>query len=343
MSASERDPACYQVIVFSSKFELVHVGIKNIDRRQLTVDLEVGLRIYWPLAGGDQPKSLSIQMQNENWDFRPIDVPLSPSEKYVYWLTTDVKDVHLIGDASLYPFDNYHLGLNFTAPPTAMASINSDYVGPYQYSDHYIWEYRSRSTVDIRQYSSTVRVQIDFSRRLENVYYVILPLVLGFFILGATPMLSSGKNLQARLTTYVALFVFVMQYAFTINSAVPIRASGVTLAEIALISLACYIGIYIICSIVGAFLISQNERHEAILSLTADAAGAGLVFCLLFYLVLMRTPYEHRTLFDAISLAAQKWRYLTTLIIGGLFYGLILKGVSLAIHARRRSCDCWRA
>jgi hypothetical protein len=204
ISASERDPACYQVIVFPSSFEIVHVGIKNIDRRELTVDLEVGLRIYWPLAG-DPPKSLSIQMQNDFWDFRPIDVPLSASEKYVYWLTTDLKGIHLIGDASLYPFDDYYLGLNFTGPRTAMASMSSDYVGPYQYSDHYIWDFNSTSIVDIRQYFSTVRVHIDVSRRLQNAYYVILPLVFGFFILGATPMLSSGEKLQARLTTYLAL------------------------------------------------------------------------------------------------------------------------------------------
>jgi hypothetical protein len=37
------------------------------------------------------------------------------------------------------------------------------------------------------------------------------------------------------------------------------------------------------------------------------------------------------------------WLILTTFIIGGLFYGLILKGVFSAIHAHRRSCDCWRA
>jgi len=342
MSASERDPACYQVIVLPSSFEIVHVGIKNIDRKQLTVDLEVALRIYKPFAG-DQPKSMPIQMFNDYWDFRPIDVPLSPSEKYEYYLATDLNGIHLIGDASLYPFDNYYLGLNFTGPPTATASMNAHYVGLYQYSDHHIWEYGSASIVDIRQYSSTIRVRIDFSRRLENAYYVILPLVFGFFILGATPMLSSGKKLQARLTTYLALFVFAMQYAYTINSAVPVRASGVTLAEIALISLACYVAIYIICSIVGAFLAGQKEKREAILSWTVDAMGAVLVLCFLFYVLLVRTPYEQRTLFDTLSMASLKFPHLGSLMIVGLVYGLILKAVSLVIHARRRPCDCWRA
>jgi hypothetical protein len=317
------------VIVLPSSFEIVLVGIKNIDRKQLTVDLEVALRIYKPLAG-DQPKSMPIQMFNDHWDFRSIDVPLSSSEKYEYYLTTDLNGIHLIGDASLYPFDNYYLGLNFTGPPTATASMNSNYVGPYQGSEHYIWEFNSTSIVDIGEYFSTIRVRIDFNRRLENAYYVFLPLVFGFFILGGTPMLSIGKNLQARLTTYVALFVFAMQYAFTINSAVPIRASGVTLAEIALISLACYIAVYIVASIVGNFLIGRNGRHEAILSWAADVMGASLVFYLLFCLVLVRTPYDQRTLFDAVSLATLKWPYLGMLMIGGLTYGLIVRGVSLA-------------
>lgn len=325
-SASENDPNYYRVIVLPSIFQITYLGIEKIDPRELTADIRVTFRAYLQMP--DEPPRISVHLQNDFADVRTIEIPLS--RKYEYEIQTDLKGLQLLGDASLYPLDHYYLDLRFAIFfKTVSAIYSQDIVYFAQLSDNYVWALHQTSATNSSAISgSEISVHIDFDRRLENSYYVILPLILGFIILGGTPMLSSGRGLQSRLTIYLALFVSVMGVISAINKLVPARAAGFTFAEIGFTALGTYVGVFVVASILASLLMRADDTRER-LNWAVDFAATALILYLFFYLTLVRLPgYSYdstRTLFNVILLASTARPDLVILIVSGLVYGLIIK------------------
>jgi len=324
----EKNPRRYEVIVFPSSFEIVYFGIENVDPRELTADIKVTFNIYRPLLG-EEPASVTVQVNNEYWDWKTVEITLSPG-KYLYSLQTDLKGFHLIGDASSYPFDRYYLDLNFTLLfNTERARFYPESIPLSPSSSHYIWEYVPKNFTDTgAQPGSRIRVHIDFSRRPENARYVIAALIAGFFILGATPMLESRRQLSVRVTIYLALFVFVLGFISTVNTLVPKQASGVSVAETALSWLGTYVAIFVVASVFANLLIRLYPSHPRAVSFTVDMLATLFILYLIFNFIVVKTPDFEKTLSSHIPSSPLAFQF-KLLMIGGLLYGLIIRGASL--------------
>jgi len=340
MTFDERDPAHYRVMVFPSYFDIIYLGIEQVDPTELTADIRVTFRVYLPFQG-EPPRNILVQLHNDFVDSRTVEVPLSG--KYEYELQTDLKGLHLIGDASLYPFDRYNLDLNFTLFfMTASASYSSEAIYFARFSDNYVWQLRSTSTANPDALSgSRISVHIDFDRKLESAYSVVLPLILGFVALGVVPMLRRS-NLSARTAICLAILTFAVAFPFTISSFVPQSASRATLAETGFISLLAYSVVFLITS-VFASLLAKPVAHEGNLDLILDGIGSLIALLLFFLLPLVKGPSFSRTLFDLASSAWIDGLNFAWLMIGALGYGLVIRQISVFVRQYQKDATGLRS
>ena len=328
----EQSPGRYYVVAFYPRFEISQLFVENIDSKDLTVDLQVSFNIYYAVP--TEPDYITVQAQNRYWDLFFINVPRSPAERFSYDGQLDVRGFHMIGDAAAYPFDSYYVDINFTVLFPAETRFYPQTIFFFQYSNHYIWKYSTtNSTNGNIQPGARINYQMTLDRRVENTYPVILPLMVAFLALGATAMVDSDERLDVRSTIYVALFVFVIGFVPTINTLVPSRASGVTVAEIASYSLGVYLGIFLVCSIFAHFLGKRGCSKMIRWGFDAFAGFASLI--LLTTLPVVTTPYASQTLFDLIpsdSLAALLFK---ATIFVGLLYGVAITRVAIAYYTQK--------
>jgi hypothetical protein len=230
------------------------------------------------------------------------------------------------------PFDTYYLDINFSVPFSAIARFQPQFVSFFGYSSHYVWKYATgNSTYDNLPSGARINYHMNLDRRVENAYPVILPLAMAFLALGATVTVDSKEHLDVRATIYVALFVFVIGFVPTINTLVPSRASGVTVAEITAYSLGTYLGIFLVCSILAHFPGKSTCSRFYTWALDAVASFAFLI--LLTTLHVVSTPYSSQTLFDLIPSNSIAGISFKSTIFVSLLYGLAIARLNIARHA----------
>lgn len=326
----EENPNHYKVLVFPSEMILTYVHIQNVDPKGLTADLSVTFRVYLPFQG-EPPKSIRIEATNEFWDREPIEIPLSPSEKYIYNLNAELKGFHLIGDASLFPLDRYYLDLNFTEPQrTALVTFAAGEGSFTDYPGIYVWDFSSRTFTDpTAPAGSRINIRIDLARRTENGYRLILPLIFFFALLGSVPLVGRGY-LPARATICIGVFTFSFGlYPSLIGVWIPLRASGVTLAETASWSLGIYAVILLMTSLLAGLVARDKDQKHGGSDLAFDLLGIFVTLFVLFQFKVVATPYVKMALFDVASSASLAGFNSAWLIILALVWGVIIKGTYL--------------
>lgn len=327
-SYDEQEPNWYRVIVFDPSFDINELFAENINSKDLTVDLLASFRIYYAVQ--PEPDYITVQAQNEYWDLQPIRVSYSQSDRFTYDGQVHVKGFHMLGDASAYPFDQYYLDINFSLPfQTRTANFRPERIYLFEPSNHYVWGYSTSNRTDAQaQSGARINFHMNISRRVENAYPVVLPLIIAFLVLGGSVMLDSGEQLETRAALYLTLFVFVIGFVATIGASIPGRASGVTVAETASYSLATYVGGFIIASIFANFSMRRCIAHAAILNWLFDLVAASSALLMMFRLNLVSTPGLTKSLFDLMPTEPFAGFLFKALAAIGLIYGVVIVGIA---------------
>lgn len=306
----------FRIMVRSPKFNIIYFAIEKVDEKSLTVDIRASFHIYSTKYSDHAP----VDLNNEYRDQKRLYI--NSTDRFEYYEQLDVRGLHLIGDASAFPFDRYYLDLNFSTPISADVDFfqHSIYLG--EYSDYYIWDYDYSNLTLKKENSSLINIHINFERKIQNTFYVILPIIFCFFVLGGTYLLDSDKQLRSRLTIYLTLFVFVVGFSTTIKDLVPLYVTGVTVAELTLNWLALYSMIFVISTFFGNFLMKQFDLQESIkrnlVNLTVDVISIEIIF-FTFGAVVVSAPHFSGTLLQYIPHLGFK-----IAIILGLIYGTVI-------------------
>lgn len=168
-----------------------------------------------------------------------------------------------LDESNFYPYDHYFLNFTFNVfwsqPQTASFSIyNEDYGSQNTWimqSQHY----NATDSSGLPILVGTVQIARNTDTN-STVFPLILLVVMLFFVLGGT-LLVEPKKLNERLTVYLAIFIFVAGFFFSLSSIVPYRI-GFTSIEILFLYLVIGSGLLTVGSFfskgVSAFFDDEN-------------------------------------------------------------------------------------
>lgn len=228
---------------------------------------------------------------------------------------------HLEGVPELYPFDYYKIRfeLRNDAYQALYHSWNIsntyyDYDVRYSKKSYYLtWNDPVVNVENRPVLRDEIRLdfEIEMSRKEESIRYPILvPIIMSFFILGTTVLLTDRRFLTARITSTIALFIFFFGFSGTIWSHLPLH-EGFTAVELILLALVVSAAIFLVAGIIRNVIVSIN-------GLLFDIAATILAIVIVFVLPTV-------TVEDGLSKSALSYFPIgTLLIILGLSLGTVI-------------------
>ena len=314
-------PMLWEVYSPERVFTLIYLGIANVDPTTLTVDIECSFNIVWDSS----PDSLQIEVRKKNdgyyTDQQYVTIP-STSLRYQYSGSARIDNLHLIGDPSLFPFDNYTLQPEFRLFGADRSGTTVQNIGVLE-SITYVWNLPHN---EITAANDTVTAKLEFGRRPQNAFTILIPLFTCCFLLGASLFLSSLKCLTARLTIYVAFLFFLFSFMSNVRAYVPVTALGTSFAEMAFLYMSLFVGIYLVLSILGRWVsdfLSQDSR-KLIVATFLDFVAVFSVVAISACWNVVQSIYTSKTLIGMIP--NYWWK---ALFLFGLSFGLINSAFNL--------------
>jgi hypothetical protein len=308
-------PYLWKVYSPERVFTLIYLGIANVDPTTLIVDIECSFNIVWDSS----PDSLQIEVRNKNdgyyTDQQYVTIP-STSLRYRYSGSARIDNLHLVGDPSLFPFDNYTLQPEFRLFGADRSETTVQNIGVLE-SITNVWNLPHN---EITAADDTIAAKFEFERRVQNALTVLIPLLTCCFLLGASLLLSSLKHLTVRLTIYIALLFFLFNFTSNVRAYVPVTASGTSFAEMAFLYMPLFVGIYLVLSILGGWVsdfLSQDSRKLIVATLLDSFAVLSAVIVSACWIV-VQSLYTSKTLIGMMPDNLWKAEFLL-----GLSFGLI--------------------
>jgi len=298
---------------------LVHVFDLDVNNRNAAIKMHVTVdrfpfnvsEVIVGITGGGDLKVLchnSLGARDGTWMFKG---------------ETNQTDWLLEGKAENFPFDSYRLifrvsdislqGDNFT-----LSQGDALFTGAKSTSLKEQWE----------QFDSLPRLydwannKVEFivgrtlSTRLMAFLNLILPILLCFFLLGATHLSDPEKDIGNRLTINLSLFIFSSTFMIHLQNFIPQR-SGLSFPELLVSILVSSNAIFAIFSLVGKYLASTSWWKERRDRMTRWDLYASLVCYVIIIILYLSTLYGKLSAINSLILG-----YVPTI---ALYYGHALK------------------
>lgn len=320
--------ALYDYAVVEPKPSYIDISIdfSSIDMQNLTATVDMTTTAYLPSE--DEPNIFYIDVYNGLGQNALANAPLfwpvnsSFEAERFFYENMITWNVHLMGSPNNYPYDTYFLNFTFNIFWSQPGSLNIQ--GAY-FKDYDLARTWNTPTISYQKnvtdsYGRPIVIAtIDLERNPVSVLPITLLITLLFFVLGGT-MFVEPTRLNERITVYLAVFVFVAGFFFSLSSLVPFRL-GLTVAEILVLSLVTGSALFVIGSFFSkaisihfedARLRSKRGRfiiHNAGI-FTDFILGIILVYFLSLYGVLNEIPL---------------WQLVSIII--GIFYGLTFRAI----------------
>jgi len=314
-------------------YEIRNFRIDEINEKNLTVAFSFSVYIRRYNCSDWIDAILDV-----NGNSPPLRIPRVVGLKCLYM--DNCKLTGILSGSPDIPFDSYRLYLTFRSASVFECApvLIDEYTLPNNeieitdYNDKSIWKayLAENRTVGI----SYLDISVDVQRKTESAYFFVIPALVCFFLLGGTPLLSIEKgDIRHRLTIYLTIFVFLVgsyMVSERLTNMIPEMAYGTTTAEVTVISLALYSGVFGVCSMLSYFLgdikIKGRVALGPIIDLAAPVVSIYLFFS--FHLVSIHLSGENYYTYALCKDSNPLW--FNALIILGLSYGSIIRFARLA-------------
>ena len=318
------NPYCWKIYRPENTFELFHLRIRNVDPISLTVDIDCGFKII--CASDDNETQVWVLNKVDDHYYSGEEIvnvsQVGKHQRYWFMDVVTIEDLKLTGSAANFPFDNYLLHLEFELSyGDTKCSVDDDRVY-YDYTD-YIWDMEiiepPKVVENVPLVNEHIEVVLNFQRRSENFLAIIIPLMMSFSIIGASLLIESNKNLQYRLTLYLGLFVFSLNYS---GYTVPTAVIGSNFVESSFLFSSLVTGIFAIFSLLGYYLTNPKNFKNRIIERDTSFDIIALGIALFLFVRMDLVPYGilSRPLFDLLPSIFYKIVFILL-----LSYGLLIK------------------
>ncbi len=240
------------------------VSFSSIDMQTLTTNVTITITANFQTI--EDNMSFNVQVINGVSDDRLADAPLyltvnASNTDQCFFQKTASWSVHLMGSPNKYPYDQYFLNFTFKIWRSQPSEYNSQ-AAFTEYTLKNTWNdpptlYFSNSTTG--QYDLPILVNtIILERNDQSTLPLTLLIVTLFSVLGGTLIVEPSK-LNERLTVFLAVFIFVAGFYFSLGSFVPYRY-GFTIAEGLFLSLVIGSAFFTIGSFVAKSIGTQVRK-----------------------------------------------------------------------------------
>lgn len=245
----------------------IDIEITNVDDQTLTATASITINAYLP----DDSSPISIQLYNEvtennqtgiaNVYFLQLNASSILNGRFMYSGTWTDYNFYLIGNPNLYPFDHYLLNFTFDV---FWSQLQTNSVSIYALNNvtrnnWNIWQSQSNAT-DGSGHAILVGTEQIARNTNGTVFPLILLVVMLFFVLGGTLLVEPNK-LNERLTVYLAIFIFVAGFFFSLDSIIP-YSNGFTSIQSLFLYLVIGSGLLIIGSFFSKGVTAFFEDHH---------------------------------------------------------------------------------
>lgn len=318
------NPYCWKIYRPERTLELFHFKLRNVDPISLTVDIACGFKIIGPSDKNETQVWVLNKVDDHYYSAMEI-VNVSQVGKHQrYWFmdVVTIEDLKLTGSGADFPFDTYFLHLEFELSyDDVKCSVDDDRVY-YDYTD-YIWNMEviepPKVVENVPLVGEHIEVILNFQRHYENFLTSIIPLMMSFSLIGASLLIESNKHLQYRLTLYLGLFVFSLNYSGYI---VPTAVIGSNFVESGFLFSSFITGIFAICSLLGYYLTNPKNFKNKIIERDTyfDLFGLGIALTFFIFIDLVPLGILSRPLFSLLPNIFYQF-----LFILSLSYGVLIK------------------
>ena len=220
----------FYVAVATNSAMNIGIEITDVDDQTLTATASITINAYIP----DDSSPLNIQLYNEatennqtaiaNYYSLQLNSSSDLNGRFMYSGTWTDYNFYLIGDPNLYPFDHYLLNFTFDV---FWSQLQTSSVSIYPLNNvtrnvWTIWQSQQNNATDSSGHPVLIGTEQITRNTSPNgtVFPLILLVVMLFFVLGGTLLVEPNK-LNERLTVYLAIFIFVAGFFFSLGSLVP--------------------------------------------------------------------------------------------------------------------------
>lgn len=277
-------------VYLPSSYLYISIGVQNISMNELSATLRISVTALLPSPYKDQKLILHTSNKEQDilYDFEILTINMSRTSRFWYQNITYWK-VHLIGNSNDYPFDTYHLNLNFTIWWGEIKKLKAENVY-YAYGKLLNeWE---EPTFENYTITNATYPEIIYNIQFNRSSYTVVPFHLVtlsiFFLIGGSLILSP-KKLGDRLRIYLTAFIFIIGFLFQIKGYLPLHI-GFTKAELIFFSLAIISTIFVIESMITSEIQGWYEKHAVLISLAGDL---GIILLSLKIISLTSLPIEY--------------------------------------------------
>jgi hypothetical protein len=277
------------------------------------IEQEVSIRLDISVLDIDQTKrhaivKIVIFVEYYPLNFSDVDVSITGSGNTIifchnvypwqteYWNYQGESDeitCRLDGRGETFPFDSYKLSFKVDDIKPWLFNFSLNYaevVARFSGEKVYFlcneWSNTYSHLLVAEKGENYVIFQINRSQSaiIIAVLEFLAPIILCYYLLGATLLIDPKKDLEKRLTIYLSIFVFAPTFLFSIREFLPYRSS-LAFPEFLLINLIISNIVFMVSSIIGPEKkrYTKSEKEIRMWDLTTPIA-ASLIFAL-FHLI----------------------------------------------------------
>ena len=301
----------YTIRYGDSSYLWISIKISEIDTKNLTAMLTVNF--YARLPSRDEPEFFRVEASNIERDPEPFEIKQVPFKRFFYEGSV-TWNVQLFGNPNCFPYDHYNLNLTFQIGWSAIDKLDIRIGNFSDYKLNHVWKLEPlNNRTDYASKDPKLFADLQIVRKPIDRLPVILPIFGVFFLLGATLLVGVADHFKNRLTVYLAPFVFIVGFLYTLESWAPTRF-GFAIAELLVISLILGTVVFVVFSFISASL--STSSYPVLFNVCFDSVA--MVFVFIFLIFVFTVPNEGSLLFS-IPLPDRGF------IVFGIVYGLVMR------------------
>jgi len=244
------------------QFRLDGVWIEKVDLDSRVVKMKTQAFIYAMSMSENIEQDPYVAVGIEHYGRYDTGLAEPTGSRFGYYL---IKSWSLTpyGDYRKYPFDEYDLWFNLTiyGRVARIMIYPKEKPGILDYRDGYTWTVTSymyeNYTIDDPFSKSTFTIRLHVRRNIESAYWILIPTLSLFAILGMTMLISGENGLRNRLAAFASLFALAWSVYSSLGESVPEPARGISLIEALLTSSILYAVVFLIYTALYYALISK--------------------------------------------------------------------------------------
>lgn len=235
VSTPAQDKSTVQILIVLKDF--------NFEKREVRALLLIDIRLK-----GIHNGTLRINIVNDEAAFLEIE-PYNLQNETQYFASTFLRS-NLVIEGSYYPFDSCKTHLRFELPLNVTLidveinyALAGDVLYTFEEGDKTFW------IGEVSQ-GSSINVDLAINRKLVWAFPVLIPIFLGYLILGMSVKMKKNEKLSLHLTVYLSVLALSATLLLGIQNNIPARYT-LSLTEVLILLLMACTSIFIACTLLN--------------------------------------------------------------------------------------------